>query len=114
MEIVKPLLPQCHTCAMKRTLFTKFGRILKSIKPAVLRAFYREVSGDYSASSKAVIDKRVQLIMDTEPEDPNKVIDLRSLNSSTGRAKYWEHCSRVLNDSVGIAVDDRQHSSVVH
>ena len=55
--------------------------------------------------------------MDMEPEDPNTVIDHRSLNSSTGRAKYdvfWEHCSRVLNDSVGIAVDDQRHSSVVH
>ena len=31
VEIIKPLLPQYHTHAMKRTLFTKFGRISKSI-----------------------------------------------------------------------------------
>ncbi len=37
VEIIKPLLPQYHTRTMKRALFTKFGRISKSIKPAVLR-----------------------------------------------------------------------------
>ncbi len=55
--------------------------------------------------------------MDMEPEDTNTVIDLRSLNCSTGRVKYdvfGEHCSRVLNDSVGTAVDDRRHGTVVH
>ena len=61
--------------------------------------------------------KRVQLVLDIEPEDPNTVIDLRSLNSSSGRAKYdvfWDHCSRFLNESVGTAVDDRHHDNVVH
>lgn len=120
VELIKPLLPQYHTRAMKRTLFAKFGRVTKGIKPAILRAFYREISGDCSASSNVVeaeIDKRVQLVLEMEPEDPNTVIDLRSLNSSTGRAKYdvfWDCCSRVLNELIGMAVDDRRHGQVVH
>ena len=120
IEIIKPLLPQYHTRAMRRSLFSKFGRVTKGIKPAVLRAFYREISGDSSASTNLVeaeIDKRVQLVLDMEPEDPNNVIDLRSLNSSSGRAKYdvfWDQCSRFLNESVGTAVDDRRHDNVVH
>ena len=36
VEIIKPLLPQYHTRAMKRSLFTKFGRVARGIKPAVL------------------------------------------------------------------------------
>lgn len=120
VEIIKPLLPQYHTRAMKRSLFSKFGRVTNSIKPAILRAFYREISGDCSASTNLVeaeIDNRVQLVLDMEPENPNTVIDLRSLNSSTGRAKYdvfWDNCSRVLNEYVGTAVDDRRHGQVVH
>ena len=77
MELIKPLLPQYHTRAMKRTLFEKFGRVTKAIKPAILRAFYREVSGDCSASSNAVeaeIDKRVQLVLEMEPENPNTIV----------------------------------------
>ena len=50
-------------------------------------------------------------------EDPQTVFDLRSLNSSTERAKYdvfWDHCSQHLNENVGTAVDDRRHSEVVY
>ena len=120
IEVIKPLLPQYHTRAMKRSLFSKFGRVTKGVKPAILRAFYREISNDCSASSnllEAEIDKRVQLVLDMEPEDPNTVIDLRSLNSSAGRTKYdvfWEHASRIINESIGVAVDDRRHGQVVH
>ena len=52
-----------------------------------------------------------------EPEDPQMLIDLRSLNSSTERAKYdvfWDNCSQFLREVVGTAVDDRRHSEVVH
>ena len=120
VKVIKPLLPQYHTRAMKRSLFSKFGRIIKGIKPAILRAFYHEISGDCSASSnfvEAEIDERVQLVLDMEPEDPNTVIDLRSLNSSAGRSKYdifWEHAACIINDSIGVAVDDRRHGQVVH
>ena len=111
VELIKPLLPNN---------LKKFGRVTKAIKPAILRAFYREVSGDCSASSNAVeaeIDKRVQLVLEMEPENPNTIVDLRSLTSSTGRTKYnvfWDHCSRILNESIGMAVDDRRHGQVVH
>lgn len=105
---------------MKRTLFAKFGRVMRGIKPAVLRAFYCEISGDCSASSNVVeaeIDKRVELVLEMEPEDPSTVIDLRSLNSSAGRVKYdafWDVCSRLLNETVGTAIDVRRHGQVVH
>ncbi len=120
VEVIKPLLLQYHTRAMKRALFAKFGHVMHGIRPALLRAFYREISGACSVSSnlaEAEIDKRVELILEMEPEDPNTVIDLRSLNSSAGHVKYdafWYICSRLLNETVGTAVDDRRHGQVVH
>ena len=47
----------------------------------------------------------------------NTVFDLRFLNSSTNRKKidfFWEYCSKYLNESIGIAADDRRHSDVAH
>ena len=85
------------------------------------RTFYKDLTGDSCAASnltEAEIDKRVQLILDMEPEDPNTVIIyLRSLNSLSQRAwcdVFWDHCSRMLEKSVGTAVDDRRHGEVVH
>ena len=52
-----------------------------------------------------------------EPEDLQTVIVLRSFNSSSEHAKYnvfCDHCSQHLNECIGTAVDDRQHSEVVH
>ena len=40
----------------------------------MLRTFYKDLAGDSSAASnldEAEIDRRVQLILDMEPEDPN-------------------------------------------
>ena len=61
------------------------------------------------------IDTRVRQYIDLE--DPEVICDLRSLNSSTERAKYnqfWEECEAVLNEDIGLAVDDRRHSEVTH
>lgn len=109
-----------HTCAMRQSLFAKFGRVSPSVQPAVLRYFYWDLTGDSSASCnlrEAEIDSRVSQVLDMEPEDPQTVIDLHSLNSSVERAKYnvfWDHCSQYLNESIGTAVDYRRHCEVVH
>lgn len=52
---------------MRRALFTKFGRISPGIKPAVLRCYYRELTGDCVASGNASeeeVDKRVKQLLD--------------------------------------------------
>ena len=78
------------------------------------------MTGDCTAGSnltESEIDQRVSLVLDMETDEPNTVFDLRSLNSSTSRAKFdvfWDQCSSYLNETVGTAVDDRQHSEVVH
>ena len=102
---------------MQKSLISRFGQVSSKVQPAVLRHFYRELSGDCTAGSNLTeteIHKRVSLVIDIEPEEPS---DLCSLKSSTSRAKFdvvWDQCSLYLNETVGTAVDDRRHSEVVH
>ena len=120
VETIKPLLPQYHTHAMRASLLSKFGWISPKIPSAALRNFYKSLTGDCSAASNLTemeIDKRVQLVLEMEPEEPSTIFDLHALNSSQDRAKFdafWEQCSMYLNEFVGTAVDDRRHSEVVH
>ena len=47
------------------------------IKLAMLRPFYKNLTGDSCAASNLTeveIDERVQLILDMKPEDPNTVV----------------------------------------
>ena len=62
IEQVKLLLPQFYTRAMRQAMFEKFGRVSPGVKPAVLRLFYKDLTGDCSASHdlpESVVDKRV-------------------------------------------------------
>ena len=43
IEKAKEEIPVYHTRAMRRALFGKFGRVAPTMKPAVLRALYREL-----------------------------------------------------------------------
>lgn len=117
IEKVKEEIPVFHTRAMRKALFSKFGRVTPSIKPAILRALYRELTSDASAPTnqlEAEIDERVKRVLDME--DPDIVIDLRHLN--TGKKSqydvFWEHCKNFLHEDVGSAVDDRRHAAVTH
>ncbi len=67
VETIKPHIPTYHTRAMRRALFTKFGRVSSSVKPAILRYFYRDLTGDSSAASnlcEAEMDQRVHQLLD--------------------------------------------------
>lgn len=105
---------------MHKSLISRFGRVSSKVQPAVLRHFYQELTGDCTAGSNVTeteTDKRVSLVVDMEPDEPSTVFDLRSLHSTTSRAKFdvfWDQCSLYLNETVGTAVDDRRHSEVVH
>ena len=78
---------------MGKCFFSQFDRILPPpphVKPAVLRHFYRDLTGDSSASTNVTeeeVDMRVCKVL----------IDHCSLNSSTECAKYvvfWDNCSQ--------------------
>ena len=45
IEAVKEVLPVYHTRAMRSDMFKKFGRVSQLVKPAVLRFFYKSLTG---------------------------------------------------------------------
>ena len=47
VEDIKQFLPRYHTRAMRREMFTKFGRISPSVKPAALCFLYRELTAEH-------------------------------------------------------------------
>ena len=94
-ETIKPEIPQFHTRAMQKLFFENFGRVCPGIKPAILRNFYRDLTGDSSASldsQKAVIDERVWEILSMEPEGPSTVIDLHEMKNNDTITKFECFC----------------------
>ena len=73
--------------------------------------------GDASAASnlsEEEVDKRVKMYVDLE--DPDIIMDLRSHNTGHG-TKYdifWTECEKFLQEDIGLAVDERRHTSVTH
>ena len=58
---------------MQEAMFSKFGRIAPSVKPAVLRHFYRDLTGDSTAANMMVeeeVDTRVKQCLEMESDDP--------------------------------------------
>ena len=49
VEDIKKIIPIYHTRAMRKALFNKFGRVSPSTKPASLRYFYKELTGQFIA-----------------------------------------------------------------
>ena len=75
------------------------------------------ISGDQSASTttdQAQVDARVREAIDME--DPNIVLDLRSLNTSEAGCYdvFWNECQKFLAEDISPAVDDRRHGHIAH
>ena len=117
IENVRKQLPQYHTRAMRKAMFEKFGRISPAVKPAALRFFYRELTGDEACAAtteQEAVDKRIAQLV--EMEDPHILQDLRALNKgkSSKYDAFWEKCEQFINEDVGLAVDERRHVQVSH
>lgn len=120
LEQVKPLLSEFHTQAMCQTMFAKFGSVSPGVKPAVLRLFYRDLTGDCSGShdlSEPLVDENVHKKLKMEPEDLNTVIDLWECRNKELRSKFeqfWSEVEKYINEDLGVAVNNRQHGEVTH
>ena len=114
IEEIKTKLPIFHSCLIKRECINKFGKISSSVKPAVLRYFYHDLTGD-SSGSETMNQEEVNLHA-IEIEDFEIVADLRHLNSGN-KTKYdvfWDECGKFLEQNIGTstAVDDRRHIGI--
>ena len=120
IECIRPQFPVFHTRTMRKTMFSKFGRIAPSVKPAVLRYFYRDLTGDSTAANVMMeeeIDTRVKQFLQMEPDDPQTVFDLREVQCPEKKTKYeifWAEAEKFINEDIGTAVDDRRHCQVTH
>ena len=93
-------------------MFSKFGRIAPSLKPAVLRYFYHDLTGDSTAANVMVeeeVDARVKQFLQMEPDDPQTIFDLREVHCPEKKTKYevfWAEAEKFINEDIGTAVDD--------
>ena len=120
IEIVRPPFSAFHTRAMRKAMFSKFGRIAPSVKLSVLWCFYRELTGDATAANdigEADIDERVLQFLQMEPNEPSTVTDLREVKHPERKTKYdvfWNNAELFLSEDIGTAVDECRHSQVTH
>ena len=117
VEEIKKDLHFFHTRAMRAEFVQKFGRITSAVKPAVLRYFYKDLTGDSSCSdthAQEEIDSRVKQAI--EMEDPDILLDLRQHNKGqcSKYDTFWAECDKLLLESMSTAVDDRRHSHITH
>ena len=117
IESLKSSMPEYHTRAMRNAMYDKFGLVTGNVKKAVLRHFYRDLTGDMASSpslSEQEVDERLEALFDLE--EPELLYDLRAVNP--GRPcqfkTFWEKAKEFLEEDVGTAVDERRHSQVIH
>ena len=106
-------LPVYHTRAMRKEFVSSYGCLMNNTKPVVLRAVYRELTGDSSAPNALTdseIDARLQTAVSME--DVDIVVDLRELNEGTTRKYdvFWTKCKEFLQEAT--AVPDRRHGEI--
>ena len=104
-----------HNRALRKHLISQFGRISKSSNLATLREFYRQATGDQSASlttAEEELDARLREAL--EMEDADVIVDLRENNGSqSDKYKvFWECLATYLRDAT--AVHERRHGSVTY
>lgn len=86
-------VPIYHHRYLKKQLISRFGLISRSSNLSLLREFYRQATGDQSATlttSERQLDARLHEAL--EMEDPDLLIDLRENNGHRGDkyATFWE------------------------
>ena len=84
------------------------------INSVAFHYMYKELTGDQSVAidfDQSELEKRMKMFIDME--DADIIVDLRHLNSSKYDL-FWEECSRIIQEGIGQAVDDRRHQEVTH
>lgn len=78
------------------------------------------MTSDSTAASNATeeeVDKRVKQMLEMESEDPQTLINLAEVTMEEHKTRFdtfWSECRKFLSEDVGLAVDDRRHTSVTH
>lgn len=114
VERVKSEIPKHHT-AIIRGSFIKQAALL-NVKPMFARALFKIATGDAGASSNSTItDVDRRLLEFLETGDPEIITDLRTIRDNPSSYEdFFDLTSTMIEETVGTAVDDRRHTTVVH
>lgn len=115
IDKIKADVPTYHNRALRKHLISQFGRISQQSNLAILREFYRQATGDQSASlttAEKELDERLREAL--EMEDTDIIVDLRENNGSQSDEYkvFWECLQSFLRDST--AVHERRHGIVTY
>ena len=115
IDKIKADVPTYHNRALRKHLISQFGRISQQSNLAILREFYRQATGDQSASlttAEKELDEHLREAL--EMEDTDIIVDLRENNGSQSDEYkvFWECLQSFLRDST--AVHERRHSIVTY
>lgn len=107
--------PTYHHRYLRKQLISRFGLISRSSNLSLLREFYRQATGDQSASAttaESELDTRLREAL--EMEDPDLIVDLRENNGCKNNkfASFWKQTKVNLDEST--AVQDRRHGLVTY
>lgn len=107
-------LPFHSNRQMRREFFDRYANV-RSLTPGILRDMYRTLTNDNSAPEnerQKAMDARVCAFL-LESDDPDLVVDLRSMNGDPGTSKFdifWAEVGAYLNE-INTAAQERRHGA---
>lgn len=114
IEKVKAETPGYHSKLVKKAFIRKASQL--NIKPMCARVLYQLATEDASASeNEATREVDARLMEYIRTEDPDIVLDLRSLRTNPEvYEEFFNLAAATIEDTIGTAVDDRRHAAIVH
>ncbi|XP_078597452.1 uncharacterized protein LOC144873716 [Branchiostoma floridae x Branchiostoma japonicum] len=115
MHEVEKNVPVYHTREMHKKFNDRFA-LITSAKPVVLREMYQFLTNDASVEECQLskdIRQRLKILLDSE--DPDLIVDMRSLNEKKeSYEEFWSEASKVIEEMQLASVNDRRHGQVCY
>ncbi|CAH1269408.1 Hypp4174 [Branchiostoma lanceolatum] len=109
-------MPVYHTREMRKRFRERFS-LVTNAKPVVLKEVYQFLTNDVAAdecTASKDVRQRLKLLLDVQ--DPDLVVDMRSMNEGH-KEKYqhfWDEATKMIEEMQLATVDDRRHGQVCH
>lgn len=111
---VQQSIPKYHSRFVKTNFVKAASRL--HIKPMYARILYQMATDDASSAEtcdQSLINDRIMEYVKTE--DPEIVLDLRALHTNPVLYEdFFNVAAAIIEESIGTAVDERRHTSVIH
>ncbi|KAI8516352.1 hypothetical protein Bbelb_049330 [Branchiostoma belcheri] len=115
MHEVEKNVPVYHTREMHKKFSDRFT-LVTSATPVVLREMYQYLTNDATVEECPLskdIRQRLKMLLDSE--DPDLIVDMRSLNErKESYQEFWNEAAKVIEEMQLRSVDDRRHGQVCY